>query len=280
MTTENISILFVIVLYKQRLNESLAYQCVKKQLEEGKHIDLQIYVHDNSCEEYCYANLPEYVHYYNDMKNSGLSRAYNNAAKYAFDNGLNWMILLDQDTYLPEDFVKNYVKTIRNYPAIQLFSSLVEIGNKEIYLSPAKYGIKKINPTYKSYIGIQSLYNVGVINSGLCVNIGLFIRAKGYDENVYLDFSDFRFIEKVRVIHPNIFIVNQILIQDFSGTEKNKIKQLARFGIYCDCAKSYPKRNYKDIIEFMTLVLGRSILLAYRFRSLKFIRIFIDKYLK
>lgn len=278
MTGNTLSILVVVVLYNQTIGQSRALNCLKSNTLP-ENINVKFFIYDNSSSEQTNGLLSEKYYYQHDQSNPGLSKAYNTACEYAIKNKFEWIILLDQDTWLPDNFYTEYIQAIRDNNDIKIFSSLVEIGSSGIYLSPAKYGLKKINPSEKKYIGRRSLFDIGIINSGMCINTNAFKEIGGYHNDVYLDFSDFYFIEKLREKYPIVGIIDIVLKQDFSGLETNKHKQLTRFRNYCKCAKAYPKESLKDYIEFLILVGGRAILLCFRFSTLKFLKIFMNNYL-
>src|SRR5690606_15818190 len=100
----------------------------------------RIYVYDNSpnIDEEAIAN--PFVFYVHDNKNPGVSKAYNEGAKFAKDNGKNWILLLDQDTQLPEDFLRKIEENIHEYPPCQLYA--MRLYSNTVLLSPSGYRFK------------------------------------------------------------------------------------------------------------------------------------------
>ena len=56
------------------------------------------------------------INYLHDPENSGVSRAYNVGALHAKKNQRQWILLLDQDTTLPDTFLERYGDAIEKNP--------------------------------------------------------------------------------------------------------------------------------------------------------------------
>src|SRR5688572_10513215 len=96
-------ILFVIVLYKTRPEESAAYSSLLHVAEESSAVPA-IFLYDNSPQA-CATNHKNII-YRHDPRNSGVAKAYNEAFLVACERQKKWMLLLDQDTTLHVDFLK------------------------------------------------------------------------------------------------------------------------------------------------------------------------------
>lgn len=91
----NKQLLFVIVIYNLDFHQSSTYQTLLL-----PHSDIPTYIIDNSL----YSQIVQdsnVIFYSHHPDNPGVSFAYNEAAKYAKENGYGWMLLLDQDTHFP-----------------------------------------------------------------------------------------------------------------------------------------------------------------------------------
>lgn len=91
----NKQLLFVIVIYNLDFHQSSTYQTLLL-----PHSDIPTYIIDNSL----YSQIVQdsnVIFYSHHPDNPGVSFAYNEAAKYAKENGYEWMLLLDQDTHFP-----------------------------------------------------------------------------------------------------------------------------------------------------------------------------------
>lgn len=267
------SILFVLVLYNCKLNDSITYQTLLK-----NNNDLAIYIYDNSAHSQ-QITLPNVI-YINDPSNPGLGVAYNSAANYAKQKGFKWILLLDQDTTFPEGILKEYEQSIMFHHNIYMFAPPIRIGEKK-FMSPVrliwKIGLLKPRVPHKR---IVSLYKFSPINSGLCISVDKFIAAGGYKPEVILDYSDFQFIEYFKKISPLCYILNTEVIQDFSVFTEDLNKSLIRFQLFCKSIKACDKKNILDKVGFFIVVLKRSLSLSIKKMTIKPLIILYQSYIK
>jgi GT2 family glycosyltransferase len=272
----NNEILIVIVLYKQSILNSNAYKSLNKQSS-----NYPIFFYNNSpqdnIENRKYLKSKDiYIH---DPLNHGLSYAYNQAAKYALDNAYTWLLLLDQDTTLPDIFLDTYQKLINKYPFINLFAPSVRIKGTNCFSSPGIKKLKRVVSKGKKYSGILSLKTYGAINSGLLINVRSYLQCGGYNEKVYLDFSDFQFLERFSK-YNNVFMASDIEVEQcFSNNETNPEILMNRFMIYSYCARNCRMETIFDIFSYFIVVLGRSTKLFLRTRKLSFYKIMIRNFI-
>jgi glycosyltransferase involved in cell wall biosynthesis len=102
-----VSILAVIVLYRTHAADSPAFQTLlaaKANLDSAQ-TRLQILLHDNTPELLDPGPLPDDVRYEAAGRNAGLASAYNRALSIAQQDDCTWLLILDQDTTLPTDFL-------------------------------------------------------------------------------------------------------------------------------------------------------------------------------
>lgn len=129
----NKQLLFVIVIYNLDFHQSSTYQTLLL-----PHSDIPTYIIDNSL----YSQIVQdsnVIFYSHHPDNPGVSFAYNEAAKYAKENGYEWMLLLDQDTHFPNGILQEYLDCIRSRPDIHLIAPPVNVSNGR-YMSPVNGG--------------------------------------------------------------------------------------------------------------------------------------------
>ena len=123
-----------------------------------------------------------------------------------------------------------------------------------------------------------SLIDKSVINSGLMIPLEMFEKIGGYTEKLKLDFSDIYFIEKYKELNPNIILVDVYLKHSISGDEgKDFGREYNRFKYYCSASREVGK-SLNTIVFWSPL--RRLIRLIQKYKNIKFIKIFIDYYLK
>ena len=267
----------IIVLYNMELSESDSF----KSLIANNNIsnDLHLYIYDNSKE---LQNIDDYksidIHYQHDPLNSGISKAYNEGAKYAKQKNRNWILILDQDTILPSNWAEVYYNSVLNNNEIKLFAPILLLDNNKIF-SPCKYKMKRGFHLDEIEEGIQSLKEVSPVNSGMLILIEEFFNVGGYNEKVKLDFSDFQFIERFRENNDFFYVLDLICYQDFSNDNPSMKSQLKRYEYYCEGAYFFDKETIYERIQFLIIVFVRMLMLTFRYKTYKFGFIFIKNYL-
>ncbi len=259
-------ILFVLVLYNCTIEESKSFKTLLATLpDEHKHL----FVYDNSPQMQV-TRVPVGC-YVRDTTNSGLGKAYNTACSYAVERHYKRMMFLDQDTEFPIGALDMYQKAMIDFPDIQMIVPRHRISTGK-YISPTHYFMKTSCPQKETISGIVSFRQAGPINSGILITVSSFKKAGGYDEAVWLDFSDIRFIEKYKR-HYNCFYVikDLICIQNYSAIETDIRNISKRHKIYLECAVNYPRDTLSDSIALTLTTLRKSLSQTIRNRSISFL---------
>lgn len=269
----NDRILFVVVLYRTDYFTSATYKSIL--FEESQY---HVYIFDNSPEPQIIKD--ENVTYIHHPENPGLSFAYNEAARFAKEHNYEWMILLDQDTHFPKGLLNEYINCIHEHPDIHIIAPPVNVGRGK-YMSPVKLwwkmGLISKNVPHGKTV---SLYDYSPINSGMCISVKSFYRAGGYKSEVFLDYSDFQFIERVRRVSDKCFILNTEIYQEFSALVDDESKVLSRYKQFCLSLKYCDKPCVTDRLGFAVVVIKRGASLVFKTHSFKPIQIFFKHYLK
>lgn len=274
-------ILPIIVLYKKNLHDASSINSILDGDTSGLISD--IYVYDNSPFEDLsitsadnkYRNRN--VIYFHDSNNSGVSAAYNSGMEKAHELGFQYVLLLDQDTIFPDSAINNYYKSLKDNPGINLHVPRLVTLNGE-FCSPLRYAMHRGFVTGELSDGVYSLDKYSPINSGMLLDVKTAISVGGYNNQVYLDFSDFQFIERLKVKSKEFCLMPLTLKQDLSNEDTNYENLLKRYAIYCECALKCDRVSiYDDFIYFM-MVLVRGIKLTMRTKNIKFLSVFYKKY--
>lgn len=267
-------ILIAIVIYKCRIEESEAF---KSLIGNSTCNHSHLFVYDNS--PYIQTTSINVAQYVSDTNNSGLSKAYNTACRFAKEHGYNWILIADQDTHFPANALTRYQKAANDNPAT-LIAPIHTIGNQQ-YISPTKYRMKTsaIQTTVRT--GNVCFKDACPINSGMMITVDSFIQAGGYEEAVWLDFSDTCFIEKYRKIYPYFYVMPDVVCkQSFSAMDTDPDNIYKRFCIYLECARNYPRHSPKDSLELLVTTLRPTISRTLRLKTLKYIKAYINIYIK
>lgn len=266
-------ILFVIVLYRSDYCHCNTYRTLLSKVKE-----CHIFVFDNSpsSQQFDDAN----VTYRHDASNPGLSYAYNAAAKFARENGYKWLLLTDQDTIFPNGMIDEYVKAINDNPKIGMFVPPVKISDN-IYMSPVRMYWKTGRLSNNVPIGtVASLRKYSPINSGMCVSVDMFFKCGGYKDEVFLDYSDFQFVERYRKVSDCCFVLNRCVRQEFSVKVDNPDNTLKRFAMRCRSVRAMDRGTWLDSVGLFVDAFKRMLSLVVKMKSYKPIVVFINDYVK
>lgn len=264
------NILLVIVIYKTNLFISKTFQTFI-----NKCHNTFLFVYDNSPIAQS-INNPN-IYYLHDKGNSGLSVAYNKAANYAIKKNFKWLLLLDQDTDFSGLSIKDYENAILNNPEIKIFAPHIKCGEK--FMSPVKVWNKMMKLQNYVPTGIINLSKYTLINSGICVNVDAMIECGGYNDKVFLDYSDFEFLEKFKRKYTKAFIIDKDITQNLSVFSDNKDTTINRYRLYCKSIKNCERCCFSDNFWFLTLVLKRGLSICLKKITIKPILIFFSEYL-
>lgn len=209
------------------------------------------------------------VFYHHDPNNGGVSAAYNYGASLAKQmDGIEALVLLDEDTIFEPDYVTVLEKLIEKHSHIGIFVP-------QIFYQ----GDKPFSPIHRKFCrnrgallpeGKYSLLQYLPVNSGACVRLSLFEKAGGYNDRIRLDFADFDFFARVGELSDSFYKVNSIAFQSFSNDERDKDRLYKRYLLYLEGARE--ARKNKLIRRMVDAeVLRHTLALTIRTHSFRFI---------
>lgn len=274
-------LLIVIVIYETKIYDSVAFKSLSENITDN-YVNFKIIIYDNSkckSEEISFRDslLENYIW---DSNNGGVSKAYNYAARYAKANGFDWLLLADQDTIFPRNIIENYIEAINNNQDIKLFLPKVRVAPNGKFMSPVKnyFFITSLSNTAPSKIINPSKY--GIINSGMLINVDAFWNVGGYNNKVWLDYSDFQFIERFSNKYHKAFVIDNECIQSFSNDNPDFNQKITRFKLFCSSVKNYQALKPLNKLWIGYSVLKRAISLTVKSRGIEPLYIFLKYYLK
>ncbi len=265
------SILYILVIYGSDAAEAEAMRT----LFAGHDERLQhLFIYDNSPSPHTPPQgVAQYVH---DPSNGGLGRAYNTACRYAEAEGYEWLLLLDQDTTFPPDAIDKYESAIATHPETDMIAPRHMVAGGK-YLSPTHYRMKTSHLQDSVPTGTVAFKDACPINSGLLVSVKSFIKAGGYDEPVWLDFSDIRFIEKYRKHYKTFYVMPDLVCrQNYSGLDTDPEKVFRRFCIYLQCAAAYPRDSWTDTLALAITTLRPTLSHTFRRCTLRYLKAYLN----
>lgn len=265
-------ILCVVILYRQSLCNCASYDSLLRYVLCD---DVQLFVYDNSPQPMHQQNefKTAFIHYISNTSNPGVSVGYNKAAIYARDNSFDKLLLLDQDSYFKSaSYVDDCIRLANAYLTVKLFVPMV-ITKQMQPMSPRKLVCKM--PVHKSFVPncVYSLSScVGIINSGIFVDVNAFLQVGGYNENVFLDYSDYQFIDRFSTVFNEFYLVDSIIVQDFSNDQTDRAHLLQRFVLFHRSISQYECHSLFDKCCIKLIVLKHCFSLVFRCKSMSFIK--------
>lgn len=232
-------------------------------------------IYDNSTKDFnnkSFCKKNGYI-YFTQHKNVGISKAYNFVLDHVSFNKHDYLIMLDDDTHLTQQYINEAKKKVR----LNKYDVILPIvkANKKI-ISPYNYFMKcrsKIVDNPDDLI----LSKVSGINSGMIIHTRLFKNVR-YNEKLFLDYVDYDFMRRVHVAKGNINIMDSEINQEFQyfNYDKTDIQSaLSRFRIdmhdykiLCDEVNE----NWFFYIHAIKFMLKQTI----RYRSFRFLSAFFE----
>src|ERR1700734_2916453 len=129
-------ILAVIVLYKQQIGDSLTFKSIAA-AGQNPNCPVRTLIYDNTPDASNPGPSPENVRYETSGHNDGLAVAYNRALELAGELGIPWLLLLDQDTVLPPDFLESLLRQLDRWsPISYAVFCLKKKRSRNVVISP------------------------------------------------------------------------------------------------------------------------------------------------
>lgn len=276
-------VLIVIVIYDIKVKESQTINTLFESWSHFKNNDtdkIDLIVYDNS---YSRSDFNDFnrdnvdVIYIHNALNPGVSKAYNESALIAKEKKKKYIIILDQDTSLPKNFLLEYISAINFYKGYAIYAP--KLIDKNMLISPCKYLYKRGINLKDVNEGINDLKNINFLNSGLLIDLDAYMDVDGYDESIRLYFSDFVFIDKIRKKYDLYVLINCELNHSLSSNDYSKLcDSKIRFKYYCEGAKQ-ASNNWKSWIQYFITVGLRSFKMSKRLDSIDFVKIFMVNFI-
>jgi len=245
-------VLVIVVIYKMALTECQTVQGLLQNFarQPELHDSVSVLIWDNSPTPITNHQLFSSFIYKHSQENLGVSGAYNRAMKIAGAMGCEWLLLLDQDTAIPVDFLPKMMKLgnrLLNQTRIAAIAPFLMDGDR--ILSPLKAEFKRFRPLQQLVEGIIPGH-VSAANSGTLMRIDALRKIGGFNEDFWLDYSDVVVFHLLHERGMQIYIAGDLVLQhkmtiiDFkdSMSPERYANLLAAEGAYWDTYRSVPGR--------------------------------------
>ncbi len=173
---------------------------VLKNIQSFDSLVDKIFVFDNTEAGTAFASAlqenPKIV-YFHDHQNAGISYRLNKAAELAIAEGIDWLLMMDQDSHFSEGAFAIYKEGMMAYPQkerVAIFSTTPSRDNK-VTTNDHSYEHRQLVITSGSFLNLHLFPTIGPFDEALFVDAvdseySLRVKTKGWDliglKNVYL----------------------------------------------------------------------------------------------
>lgn len=254
----------IIVIYNKSCENSLTLQYLCN--NDSK---INVIVYDNSEKDfnnyvYCLNRGWKYI---TCNKNVGLSVAYNTVIKSLSINKDDYIMILDDDTHLNDNYL-NEALNLTKYGEYDVLLPIVKAG--KFILSPSNVKFKCGSRVVKDVSELIPS-QITAINSGMIIKRNVYNYIL-YDESLFLDLVDHQFMKDVENNNCRIKIMNSTLVQTYSRNEKTSKKSAyKRYKIYCEDFKVYC-RNNNAMFFYRASITKLCIYNCLKYRTLSFLK--------
>lgn len=197
----------VVVLYNPGME-------IIKNIQSYIHSLTKLYVIDNSDDskfdcEYVVNSISNKVQYVGLEDNKGIATALNIGCRLAQQNGADWVLTMDQDSFYDELALDTQIKEL---------SLLLTSGQKKIGIFSSNHKIEGYSkPSAKEVISEQQF----VITSGNLVSLSVFDAVGGFKDDMFIDEVDIEFCYRVTGKGYKIFVANSSILNHFLGETRS-----------------------------------------------------------
>jgi GT2 family glycosyltransferase len=240
----------VVVLYRCSLEESrtlrsLALTC-SQQKDLAQRIALLIY--DNSPEPQLnplgesICGVMEYRH---PGENGGLSAAYSQALSMARDSGIEWLLLLDQDTSLDADFLPAMMAAITSPMPAEICAIVPKVAQEGRVLSPQFLTRFRRHDLPTGFAGVHRK-PIAALNSGACLRVKAVTAVGGFPREYWLDYLDHIMFYRLQAAGGRVCVVNVELQHRLSFQNMEKEMSINRYRSLLAAEWSYIRESRAD----------------------------------
>lgn len=212
-------ILAVVVLYKMTCEQSRGLTSLLKIIAESKDAahSIDLMVCDNTPYEQA---MPDRFtgQFHRDVTNPGLAHWYNMALRNAAANGIDWILVLDQDTEATAEYVAEVIERTSSMEEdrgiVAMFPKLVQNGVVCSPLTPPTY--RHPLPFDRNFTGVAHT-RLHVFNSGSVFRVSAVQDAGGFPEEFPLDYLDHATYAALQSRGGRLFVLQSMLEHELSS---------------------------------------------------------------
>jgi glycosyltransferase involved in cell wall biosynthesis len=208
------SILAIIVLYKTRPSDSAAFETIQVAADALKdRRAIQILLYDNTPGGCDPGPLPEGVSYEAAEQNAGLATAYNHALTIAEREDAAWLLLLDQDTTLPIDYLSRMGRLATELESDETIAVIVprmlDAGRPVAPAFIRFWGLSYLPATFRG----ASAREIHSINSASLFRVNALRWIGGFSPYFWLDYADAYIFHQIYLNRMTVYVANDVEVR-------------------------------------------------------------------
>jgi GT2 family glycosyltransferase len=208
-------ILVVVVLYRTVFADSQTLAGLVTSFTANPALlgSMELLVWDNSPEPLSDPTLPFAFTYRHAEQNHGVAGAYNEAARLAQESGRTWMLLLDQDTSVTEEFLHgmdSYGRELAGNDEIAAVVPFLYAGSFQLSPRRLTFLNQPRIAAGKSYLERRRMF---AANSGTLMRVTALLKVGGYCVDFWLDHSDIYVFNQFHRYGLGVFVAADLRLQ-------------------------------------------------------------------
>jgi glycosyltransferase involved in cell wall biosynthesis len=238
-----VTILAVIVLFNKKPSDSSALNSILHSASRVAESQLlfKALVFDNTPEGHFSDPLPEGVEYQHSSENRGLAFAYNTGLQKAVDERFEWLLTLDHDTTVPEDFLQRVAAIAGSIAITTDIAAIVpEVSDDDLFISPhiIAFGRRPLRLP-KNFCGIPD-GELAAINSATTWRVQTWHEFGGFNTLFWLDYLDLWAFHAIQVAGNRIYVACDLQVQhELSLLDPNNPMSPERFENYLGARSAF-----------------------------------------
>lgn len=252
----------VIALYKMQPCESIALSSLRKAISylPNEQAKVKILLYDNTPGGQAIGELPDDVLYKANPENGALSAACNYALEIAEKECFEWLITLNQDTDLPQDFLSKLLDAVRLVSPMQKIAGVVpRISSDGRVVSPyVQMRFWTLRKYFQDgFVGI-STKEVHAANSASMIKVSALKSIGGFDPRFSLDLVDFDIDHRLYCNNMHFFVAGNIHVGlELSSNDLKRRSSPGRYEDYLRAEEVYCDEYFGRIVS--TVVMAKLI---------------------
>ena len=213
----------IVVLYQLPFAESPSCMGLEHALAQGlipsDRLDLLVADNSPDAQPLPPAFAGAYLH---DGTNPGLARRYNQALARALDQGASWLLLLDHDTHLTDEYLHEVLALAESLEPRQEIAIVVpKLTMDGRLLSP--HGPRYRAETYTVDRDSYGIFPVSVraFNSGALMRVSALQAIGGFPEDYWLDYLDHATMHRIQQHGGRVFVMHATLEHELSDARRH-----------------------------------------------------------